>query len=38
VQVRDPRLQHLLLSLKPGQVVQVTYRQATAASLRPAAR
>jgi len=34
VQVRDPRLQHLLLSLKPGQVVQVTYRQATAASLR----
>ena len=35
VQVRDPRLQHLLLSLKPGQVVQVTYRQATA-SLRPA--
>ncbi|MFL5303644.1 MAG: hypothetical protein ACJ8F1_00450 [Polyangia bacterium] len=36
VQVRDPRLQHLLLSLKPGQVVQVTYRQATAASLRPA--
>jgi hypothetical protein len=37
VQVRDPRLQHLLLSLKPGQVVQVTYRQATAASLRPSA-
>jgi len=38
VQVRDPRLQHLLLSLKPGQVVQVTYRQATAASIRPLGR
>ena len=38
VRVNDPQLQHMVMGLKPGQVVQVTYRQATAASIRPSAR
>lgn len=35
VHVDDPHLQRMVATLKPGQVVQVTYRQATAASIRP---
>jgi len=38
VRVNDPQLQRTVMALKPGQVVQVTYRQATAASIRPSAR
>jgi hypothetical protein len=38
VHVQDPHLQQMLAGLRPGQVVQVTYRQATAASIRPSAR
>jgi Cu/Ag efflux protein CusF len=35
VNVQDPSLQQKLPSLKPGQVVQFVYTQATAASIRP---
>ena len=35
VTVQDPALQSKLPSLKPGQVVQMTYREAVAASIRP---
>ncbi|HXJ23915.1 MAG TPA: hypothetical protein VMT03_27220 [Polyangia bacterium] len=38
VHVEDPRLQQMLATLKPGQVVQLTYKQAMAASIRPAAK
>jgi len=37
VQVNDPALQKKLPNLKPGQVVQFTYTEAVAASIRPAA-
>jgi hypothetical protein len=37
VQVTDPALQKKLPQLKPGQVVQFTYTEAVAASIRPAA-
>jgi hypothetical protein len=37
VRVNDPQLQRTVMSLKPGQVVQLTYRRATAASIRPSA-
>jgi len=36
ITVQDPQLQQKLPSLKPGQVVQFTYTEATAASIRPA--
>ena len=35
IQVNNPTLQEKLPSLKPGQVVQFDYTQATAASIRP---
>jgi hypothetical protein len=35
VRVENPSLQEKLPSLKPGQVVQFDYTQATAASIRP---
>jgi hypothetical protein len=37
VSVTDPALQKKLPSLKPGQVVQITYTEAMAASIRPSA-
>jgi L-ascorbate metabolism protein UlaG (beta-lactamase superfamily) len=36
--VQDPALQSKLPSLKPGQVVQLTYTEAMAASIQPAAK
>jgi Cu/Ag efflux protein CusF len=36
IAVQDPQMQAKLPSLKPGQVVQFTYTEATAASIRPA--
>jgi Cu/Ag efflux protein CusF len=36
ITVQDPQMQQKLPSLKPGQVVQFTYTDATAASIRPA--
>jgi len=36
VSVEDPKLQQKLPDLKPGQVVQFTYTEAMAASIRPA--
>ena len=38
VEVQDPALQSKLPSLKPGQVVQLTYTEAMAASIQPAAK
>jgi hypothetical protein len=38
VAVDDPRLQQMLPTLHAGQVVQLTYRQAMAVSIRPAAK
>jgi Cu/Ag efflux protein CusF len=38
VVVQDPALQSKLPSLKPGQVVQLTYTEAMAASIQPAAK
>jgi hypothetical protein len=38
VMVQDPELQQKLSSLKPGQVVQFTYAEATAASIQPAGK
>src|SRR5262249_49026564 len=38
VQVQDPDLQKRLANLKPGQVVQITYTEALAASIRPAGK
>jgi hypothetical protein len=38
IHVENPSLQEKLTSLKPGQVVQFDYTQATAASIRPAAQ
>jgi hypothetical protein len=35
VSVTDPALQKKLASLKPGQVIQITYTEAMAASIRP---
>jgi Cu/Ag efflux protein CusF len=37
VTVQDPAMQEKLPSLKPGQMVQFVYTEATAASIRPAA-
>jgi len=37
ISVHDPDMQKKLPSLKPGQVVQFTYTEATAASIRPSA-
>ena len=37
VTVQDPAMQKKLPGLKPGQVVQFTYTEAVAASIRPAA-
>jgi hypothetical protein len=36
VAVSDPALQRKLVDLKPGQVVQITYTESVAASIRPA--
>jgi Cu/Ag efflux protein CusF len=36
ITVQDPQLQQKLPNLKPGQVVQFTFTEATAASIRPA--
>jgi hypothetical protein len=36
--VRDPKMQQRLASLKPGQVLQITYVESTAAALRPVGR
>jgi hypothetical protein len=36
ITVQDPQMQQKLPSLKPGQMVQFTFTEATAASLRPA--
>ena len=38
VTVQDPAMQKKLPSLKPGQVVQFTYTEAIAASIRPSAK
>jgi hypothetical protein len=38
VEVQDPALQSKLPSLKPGQVVQLTYTEAIAASIQPASK
>jgi Cu/Ag efflux protein CusF len=38
VTVHDPDMQKKLSSLKPGQVVQFTYTEAVAASIRPSAK
>jgi ribosomal protein L2 len=38
ISVQDPDMQKRLPSLKPGQVVQFTYTEATAASIQPAAK
>jgi hypothetical protein len=38
VEVQDPSLQAKLPSLKPGQVVQLTYTEAMAASIQPAGK
>jgi len=38
VTVQDPALQQKLPNLKPGQVVQLTYTEAVAASIQPAAK
>ena len=38
VTVSDPALQKKLPNLKPGQVVQFTYSEQMAASIRPAAK
>jgi Cu/Ag efflux protein CusF len=38
IQVQDPAMQAKLPSLKPGQVVQFTYTEATAAAIRPASK
>jgi hypothetical protein len=38
VEVQDPSLQAKLPSLKPGQVVQLTYTEAMAASIQPASK
>jgi len=38
ITVQDPEMQKKLPNLKPGQVVQFTYTEATAASIQPAAK
>jgi Cu/Ag efflux protein CusF len=38
VSVQDPELQAKLANLKPGQVIQITYTEALAASIRPAGK
>ena len=38
ITVQDPEMQKKLPNLKPGQVVQFTYTEATAASIRPAGK
>ena len=35
VTVYDPAMQKKLTSLQPGQMVQITYREAIAASIKP---